>query len=205
MPFIPVLGVVQAEMFFQWDSQLVENVLHFKPVVAGYNTAQLNDLAAALAAWWNTNMKASAYSTVSLTGVKITDLDDVTGQVVDLSSGIPIVGTSVSPSLPNNVTCVFTKRTALRGRSFRGRIYHIGLTEAAVTGNIVSAGSVTGFITSYNLLTTFTAATKVWKLGVISRAFQGAPRVTGVFTECTQFTSDGIIDSQRRRLPGRGN
>lgn len=205
MPFIPANDVLQVELFMSWDSQLIETVLHFKPVVAGFNLTQIGDLGDALVTWWNANLKASAPTTLSLTGVKLTDLTDATASVVDISSGLPIVGTSVSPSMPNNVACVFTKRTAKRGRAYRGRIYHPGLTEAAVVGNTVAAGSVSGFITIYNLLRSFTANTKVWNLVVVSRQFEGQPRLTAEVEKVTGFTSDGIIDSQRRRLPGRGN
>lgn len=205
MPYIPVSDTVMAELFMIWDSQLIETVLHFSPVVAGYNLAQMGDLGDALVTWWGTNIKPGMPTTLSLSGVKITDMASETGPVVDVSTGLPVIGTNASPSLPNNVACVFTKRTALRGRSYRGRIYHPGLCESMVTGNTVLASQVTTNITAYNLLRSFTANTKVWKLQVVSRRFEGADRLTGVTEPVTGFTSDGVVDSQRRRLPGRGS
>jgi len=56
------------------------------------------------------------------------------------------VGTSASPSLPNEVSLVATLRTALAGRQNRGRIFFPGwATNALGAGNVVAAAAVTAY------------------------------------------------------------
>lgn len=200
--YIPV-PCWQIELISLWDSQTVESVLHFT-APSGPTVTDLNNLGLALVNWWTTNIKPNMPTTLQLSDIRMTDLSSQTGQVFDYATGMPVVGTSASPSLPNSVACVFTKRTAQRGRSYRGRIYQYGLTEAAVTNNLLAGSNVSGYITAYNLLRSFSTATMTWTFVVASRYNNGAPRTTGVATPVVNITSDGVIDSQRRRLPGRG-
>ncbi len=39
---------------------------------------------------------------------------------------------------------------------------------------------------------------------IVSYVEDGEPRVTGLVTPVTAYESDGVMDSQRRRLTGRG-
>lgn len=204
MPFIPVPQVCQAELIFRWDNAIVENVHHFS-AEGPFTTAEMVDLGEFLISWWDTNFQTSAPTNLQLINVRLTDLTTETSPVVNVVDGLPLVGSAVAASLPNNVTCVFTKRTQLRGRSFRGRTYHIGLNEAEVTGNTVGSGTISAYVTNYNYLRTFSINDFSWELCVVSRYADHQPRAFGLATPVLTFTSDGIVDSQRRRLPGRGN
>lgn len=204
MPFIPVPQVCQAEMIYRWDNAIVENVHHFYGE-SPFTVTEMTDLGEFLINWWDTNLQASAPTNLQLINVRLTDLTTDTSPVVNVVTGLPLTGSAVSPSLPNNVTCVFTKRTQFRGRSFRGRTYHIGLNEAEVTGNTVGSGTVSAYIVIYNYLLSPTINDFTWELSVVSRYTDNAPRAFGLATAVLTFTSDGIVDSQRRRLPGRGN
>lgn len=203
MPFIPVLGVVQAELVYTWEGQTVETVLHFEPSDPP-TPALMTELGAFLVTWFNTVLKPTMPTTISLVNIKLTDLTTETAPVVNYGTGLPIAGTGASPALPNNVAFVITKRTAQRGRSFRGRIYHPGLMEGSVTGNTVSGSAATAIIGAYDDLLAFSTAGATWTMGVVSRYTNLAPRATGVFTGVVNLTTDGNVDSQRRRLPGRG-
>jgi len=203
MAFIPVPGVVQVELIYQWDSQTVETVLHYDaddPI----DSTEYAAMGAQLVTLWNANLKGAISTPVTLTQIKFTDLSADIGPVLNYSTGLPLVGTLTGPSLPNNCALVITKRTPLRGRSYRGRIYHPGLGEADVTANAVAAARVTALLTAYGALRTFTAGAKNYYMCVVSRYTDNAPRVTGIATRVNGFTTDGMVDSQRRRLPGRG-
>lgn len=204
MPYIPSVNTVQAELIYTWDGQFCETVLHYVPTVLGWTSVELAELGAALVALWNVNIKPSVAATLALTAVTLTDLNTQTGEVYNVASGLPIVGTNASPSLPNNVAIVLTKRTALRGRSYRGRIYHPGLTEGAVVNNNVPSPGIGTIIAGWNAFLSVTTSSHVWKMVVMSRYNANSPRVTATTTQVTGLTSDGSIDSQRRRLPGRG-
>lgn len=206
MPFIPVPDVAQIELIMTWDTQRIENVLHYTKT-GGYELDDLIVLAEAVITEWSAGPRGSMSSAVVLTEVRATDLSDVNGPAAVVTTGLPLAGLITStPSLPNNVAIVMTKRTPQRGRSFRGRLYHPGLVEGEVTSNAVSAGRVTGLISSYNAMISVTdVELDVSTMVVVSRFTNNAPRITGIATPVLNFTTDGLVDSMRRRLPGRGN
>lgn len=204
MAYIPADNVCQAELIFSWNTQIVETVLHFEPD-SGLTPTKMNELGAFLQQWYDTQMQNQHPTTVSLINIKLTDLTLQIGPVVNYSTGLPLVGAGASPSLPNNVALVFTKRTILRGRSYRGRIYHFGLMESMVTDNQVGGANITNLVAIYSLLLNPITATANWDLVVVSRYNNNQPRVTADVTAVTNITTDGLVDSQRRRLPGRGS
>jgi hypothetical protein len=115
------------------------------------------------------------------------------------------VGTNVSPALPNSNALVLTKRTALRGRSYRGRIYVPGLIEGQVTANAVSSAYQTNYLNFWNGLLTITTTQNSFEMVVFSKKQNGSWLAQGILTPVIGFTTDGQVDSQRRRLPGRGS
>jgi len=112
--------------------------------------------------------------------------------------------------LPNNVAVTVSFRTGLSGRFARGRNYVSGLSEDAVVLNTVDSAVLADIQAGYEALQDVASDnTSTWV--VVSR-FSGVdgdgvpiPRVEGVTTPITAvIIVDSIIDSQRRRLPGRG-
>jgi len=204
MAYIPIADVVSAELVYNWDGQVCENVLHYSSNTLPFTPTNMLTLANQLVTLWNANIKVNTSSNCSLTGVTITDLSSAVGPVVLASSGLPVVGTNVSGGQPNNVTCVITKRTAKRGRSYRGRIYQAGLAVNQVTANAVHSATLTAMLTAWGAFQTFTVGAITYRMVVISRQNGGVITNPGTFENVTGFTSDGILDSQRRRLPGRG-
>jgi hypothetical protein len=74
--------------------------------------------------------------------VTYTPLDGVSPSQVQLFG---VAGAEAAEALPSEVALCMTLRTALRGRSHRGRIYLGGFTEALnTTGGIVAAADLTG-------------------------------------------------------------
>lgn len=203
MPFIPVPGVVQAELIYNWNSQVVETVLHFRPSDPPTPTLMI-ELGVEMVTWWSGGLKGFQSNMLSLTQVKLTDLSTETAPVINHTALLPQTATNASPSMPNSVTVAITKRTVLRGRSFRGRIYHPGLVEAQVLNNTIDPPSLVNIIAEYSENIAFTTPGASWVMVVISRQTNNAPRVTGIDTGVLSLSSDGVVDSQRRRLPGRG-
>lgn len=203
MPFIPVPDCVQVELVYLFDTQRCQNVLHYNPNGA-YGPDEMLELGAEMVDWFDANMQPNLATTISLIAVRVTDLATATAPSVEVTSGLPLAGTLSSPALPNNVSCVITKRTVFRGRSYRGRIYMAGITEADVTNNIVAGARLTSWLDAWAIARSMVTTGLEWTMGVVSRFEGGSPRAEGILTPVLGFTSDGVVDSQRRRLPGRG-
>lgn len=204
MAFIPVPNVAQVELVANWDNQVVETVLHYQ-APAAMDGAVLSRLANTAIATWAASVRPLCANNLTLFQCKVTDLTTANSPSVTVAATGSMTGTQSTPSLPNNVALCLTKRTFLRGRSFRGRIYHYALPEAQVTGNAVAGAFVTTVLAGWSALLTLVNADGNWEMVVVSRFTDDNPRSAGIFTPVSDLTSDGIIDSNRRRLPGRGS
>lgn len=204
MPYIPVPNTAQVELVMNWQGQIVQNVLHYVKA-SPWDITQLTELCQACASDWDASLQALMPTTLSLIEVAAIDMSAQDAESVTYSTNLPLVGTNVSPSMPNNVAVCITKRTAKRGRSFRGRIYHPGLIDAYVTGNTVNADAVSGLVSAYSQFLSQGLTGDEANLCVVSRYSNNQPRSEGVATLVTNLTCDGVVDSQRRRLPGRGS
>ena len=191
------------ELIAQMDGQRIVNVLHYVKATP-WNQSHLQQVCASAVGKWITNLKPIVAAAFSLIQVRATDLSSVTGEVVTYSTGLPSAGTVGIAPIPNNCALVITKRTALRGRSYRGRIYHGGLTTSQVTGNAVVTGAINSIQLAWTQFMALSITDDEPLLCVVSRVNEGQRRVTGVATLVTNLTTDGLLDSQRRRLPGRG-
>lgn len=201
MPFVPFPTTVMAELLYTQDGQLMENTLYFD-VGATPTQSNLEVLASELADWWDTNVRANVSNTVTLRAIRVTSLASDTSPVFELPVGL--AGGGTSPAMPNNVTAAIKFLTGARGRSARGRNYLVGLMDEAVLGNTLHATTITNYLNAYDELRDGTVITTgTWV--VASRFTNGAERTTGAVQEVTAVAfTDNIVDSQRRRLPGRG-
>lgn len=205
MPFVPALNTLEARLRFVLDAQITENTLYFQGS-AGVTPALAGTLGGALVTWWNARFKADSSASMGLLEIYMTDLSFQTSFTVSYVTGLPSSGTSASPGLPNNVALCVSFRTGNRGRSGRGRNYVMGLTEADVTTNIVGTGRVNNAVAAYQALIgagTFVAGLQ-WV--VVSRYINKVPRGAALVQPITTaLVVNSVVDSQRRRLPGRGN
>lgn len=202
--FVPVPNVVKAELIFSHSGQTAVNVLHYQaPGVP--SAVNMEDLCEGLITWWDVNMQPLVASSTALTLVRATDLTTQFAQVVEEQQGLPLAGSAAGAVPPSSVTLCMTKRTALRGRSHRGRLYHVGFTSAQITGNSVVTATVNSLLSVYNMLLAISSVDGNYELVVVSYQENNQPLSPGQFTPVVRFTTDGIVDSQRRRLPGRGN
>lgn len=204
MPFQPCPNIAEIRAHYLWAGQNVYNIYHAE-VAGGWNPLLLNDLALDVMPRLE-DILAIQPTTVQLVDVTCTDLSaEDGGQVTAIPAGTGL-GLSTSPSLPNNCSVVIKWTTDTRGRSFRGRTYHVGLTEIMVTGNLLTATAHDDLLDLY---------TTLWgeieeelpnrDFVVLSRIADGVPRVAGVGTQITHIVVEDVLDSQRRRLPGRGD
>lgn len=204
MPFIPVPNTVLVELFFTQDSQQLENTLYFSRADT-WDTTEMTALADAINAWVIANISPLQSNTVLYRGCKVTDLSSATAPAVERTLAVAQAGGLSQPAMPNSTTLAIKFSTAGRGRSSRGRNYIIGLIEDSVVNNNVAASVANSYVTAYSLLngTTVLPTGSFWV--VVSRFLNNAPRTTGIAQDVNNVgLTDTIVDSQRRRLPGRG-
>lgn len=202
MAFIPAARVAQCEVRFQVDGQNVENTLYFQNA-GTVDATNLLALATYLDGWYDIWVKPLQNQSVVFREVYCVDLTTQTGPTATSAINAGDTGGNVAPSGPNNVTIAISFRTAGRGRSTRGRNFWIGLSETDYTLNTVDGGTLAAIIEAYDELRTNPPTDWTW--GVLSRYFNNAPRASGLFQPITAvIATDDTVDSQRKRLPGRG-
>jgi hypothetical protein len=184
-----------------------ENVYHVKKIDG--TAPDPDDIADVFAAWEAAEGNDNRSEQMALNKIKVRDMTTATGAGIERDIIPDIVGQHTNPLLPSNVTAAIKWGTGQMGRSKRGRTYHIGLAEFSVNLDVLVDGVRTGLHANYTALLT-RLATAGYNL-VVASFYSGVdadgkpiPRAAAVVTPITTVTVDPIIDSQRRRLRGRG-
>lgn len=204
MAFIPVQNTCEAQVRMSLDSQFVENTLYFYKAT-GIDATLMTTLGNQLLLWWTTEYAVPLATSLSLREIYLTDLSSQNGPTVTIPAPAPApTGGVGADALPNNVAACISFRTAHRGRSYRGRNYVPALPDTMVTLNEMAPSLQADLVDAYNgLFARATTAAVTWV--VVSRFENGAPRTNGNAEPVTSVVLvDPIVDSQRRRLPGRG-
>jgi len=163
----------------------------------------MNSIGGIFASWENTSAKPIRSTNTAWTSAVITSQEFEAAPGIEYTTGAPIVGTDGGGAMPGNVTVAVRWITALRGRSYRGRTFHIGLTRTACSQDILLPTNA-GFLKScYDALIAALAA-ESFQLVVASYRHENAPRATGLASPIVTSVVEGTLDSQRRRLSGRG-
>lgn len=106
-------------------------------------------------------------------------------------------GQAAAPSSPSNVALCVSLRSGLAGRRFRGRKFFSGIPEGAVANNLIDSTLCTAVVSAIGDLIVELAANNT-PLAIISLVQLTVVEVISVI--CV----DNYVDSQRRRLTGRG-
>jgi hypothetical protein len=203
MPFIPATRVVNAFLDYTGpDDVQLGTSLDF---LCGGTVAEadLDDLGAFLASWFDTEMQPLMTAGYTLQRVKLRDLTAENSFQKDWVGILPLTGAMAGNSLPSNVAWCLKKQTGLAGRSFRGRIYHFGMGEAEVSGNFVDGTYAANVEDAYEYIRqNVTGVGQGFELVVVSYRNNGVDRTAGLATVVTGIVSvDLRVDTQRRRLP----
>lgn len=202
MPSLPpVNGVARCELLYSWDGQTVENVWF---VSGADNSAQtLQDIADQMMDNWRTLIMPVVSEFVVLDRAEVTYLGQEFGNSIIRAAPVDSNGQETSLPLPNNVSICVKLLTDLGGRAHRGRKYHIGLCENQVTFSHLVEPFRTQLETAYQGWID-QMSSSVYSIVIVSYYLQGFLRQTPLVTAVNTCTIDATIDSQRRRLPGRG-
>lgn len=204
MPFVPVPNTIGVQIRMSLDGQFIENTLYFYSG-SGVDVAVMTALGNELLLWWTTEYSSELASLLSLREIYLVDLSSETGPTVTIPAPAPApVGGVGADALPNNCALCISFRAAKRGRAYRGRNYVSGLPDTLVTQNEANTLLTGALVDAYNGLFT-RAATAAVTWVVVSRFAGGLPRVEGNAEPVQSVVLvDNVVDSQRRRLPGRG-
>lgn len=201
-PFIPVPHVFKCEMIYLSNGQRVENVLHFD-IAGEIDIDTPRRMADAINSAYGTTLAAVQNENTTLTLIRVQDLSSEGSFLYERGAGAS--GLLLGAGVPGNVTIVTKFGSGLSGRSTRGRVYNVGLDQGQVAGNqigSVDAGLISAawvdFVTAVNA--DFTGAAHV----VVSYCGGGTWRTEGLVTAVQTYTTELNLDSQRRRLTGRG-
>jgi hypothetical protein len=206
MAFVPTPNVIQVEIRASVSGERCENrvmidVFH-EPTLADM-TSIANIFSTFLAASWIPLLP----STTVITELYLKSLhaQNAPEATFPLPAG-SYTGTASSVALPNNVSFCVSLRSNMTGRSARGRLFWLSLPELAVVGNTVDSTYAANVRSAVQQIDVgMTAAGYEWV--IVSYRTNNAPRVGGpiYFSVNSVTTVDLTVDSQRRRLPGRGN
>jgi len=205
MAFVPVPNTVMVESIYEWNGQVVENTAYFEFTPGAPTAGDVLDLLNEIRTVIQEELMPLLNETIALVRLVGTLLTAIDSLSTTLNVSPPFAGSSAGESLPNNVTYCISFITNARGRSFRGRNYVPGLGNGQVDGNNIVSTTRTALLAYYSTLKAAVSELS-WEMVVVSRFEDGVARTTGVTTPITTFTTfDTVVDSQRRRLPGRGS
>lgn len=204
-PFIPVPNCASCELIYSHAGEVNENVFHVQKG-SPFSLSDLQDLRDSANSWDSATGSTGRISSASLTRIRTKALDTNSSPMEDYSLPTPRPGTLTGVALPLNVAFCVKLATGLAGRSFRGRWYFGNLTHLSLADaghlSLASANAYAGFMTT--LISDL--AGDGFTMVVVSYMADGVFRDEGLPTEITTAVAvDTSIDSQRRRLPGRGH
>lgn len=204
-PFIPAPNTASVEFIYNNTGQISENVIHVEKG-SPFTLAQLQALRGTVDTWDSGQNSHLRTTGVTLFRIRTKALDSLGSPMEDYFLPTPRPGTITSATVPMNVAFCMKLSSGLTGRSNRGRWYagNFGIDNTLDPGHM-TAGSVSGFVGAMNnLLTTLSGAGYTWV--VTSYRTGGAWRTTAHnVAVATVVAVDNVLDSQRRRLPGRGH
>lgn len=171
--------------------------LHFTK--SSFVKADMEDLADRLDTQWAGVWKARMDTNANYIGVTCYDVRTSTGEVVQNTDNAG-AGGAAGDSLPLNVACVVTLRTASRGRSARGRVYMSGFLETDVTDGVFTAAAQTAAYNQINNIKT-NAALGGWTLVIASFQLDGVVQdPANTYPVTSMEVRNGVAATQRRRV-----
>jgi len=208
MPFVPAEDTAMFELVGTYFNQVCENTLYLRDAT-GWTAEKLETAAELLHDWWDINFSQALSDQYGLINIKATDLTSETAPGIEWPITPIAYGKITGGGSPGNVALAVSFKTALRGRSYRGRNFISGLAKSSVVGNTVNSGITANMQTSYGILVNQLELANLEHV-VVSR-YSGVdadgkpiPRTNAVVTPVNAYVINADTDSMRRRLNGRG-
>lgn len=210
MAFIPVPNTAQVNINQTLHAQQVRNTLYFERP-APWSVQSLTALVQDIVNPFIELVDLQLSNNLKYVSVEAFDLTTQSGAYYVDTSMSSNEGEVDGAALPGNAAVVVTFKTAQRGKSFRGRNYVAGIPESNASGNVITAPMQNSLITAYSSMLGALDVDGFDVFWVVVSRYTGggpgvpsAPRAAGISTTVTAVQCNADIDSQRRRLNGRG-
>lgn len=170
----------------------------------GYAIADIEALAGAVDDWVAAEFRPQMPNNYTYVSTDVRGLNSAIDlQATDNASAG--TGAASPTTLSNNAALSVKRGSGFTGRGARGRIYLPPPTPDLMSDdNHISAGGVTAYQTMLVALDAVISGAG-WIPVIVHRVEAGVPlAVAVVFTITEWIVVDNVIDSMRRRLPGRG-
>jgi len=182
------------------SSKQMVNVLGFVKA-GGYNALDIANLADAADAVVQSDYLPLIHGNVHYDGCLARGLENANDFVSLVTAGAGN-GTATGDLLPTNVTLCVTMRSALSGRSARGRFYALPTGASNQAGVNLFSSTYGNALEAFLVALETAAAAQGWTHCIISRFANKVARPTGVtFVVTSNGYRNLIMDSQRGRLP----
>lgn len=210
MPFNEISNCVKCTVNQSFRGQQCLNNLWFLHTAGAVNLVDLTALATGLVSFWATEIMPLLSDDLELVSVLARDYTAENG--LELLAGSTGVSGGGGDAMPNNVAACVSVRTGLAGRHYRGRLYLGGIARATVSENSFADLFIANVSDSFNGITGVAGLAPNWQWVVVAQTQSNPtpppaqiPIPGGIVTPVTNVVFvDNIVDSQRRRLPGRG-
>lgn len=206
MAFVSIANACAVELRFNWQSQRCALTFGFSRS-APFTEANLHTIADLMSVWWTGTARGRMHPGVVLREVYARALDSEAAPSYISTIGAGTAGSfGATAPMPSNVALCVSFRTSQRGRANRGRNYYFGLTIGDMQSNTTMLSqTAVNVIKGYydRLLPGGLSDPTPARWCVLSRQLDGVPGGRAVPITSVSVV-DNIIDSQRRRLPGRG-
>jgi hypothetical protein len=198
MPFIPLPESLRVAMnFSSQGGNNATNVIYVRDALGEPDATRAQELADIIDGWATTGWAPVASNQWTFDSVEVTDASNPEGVSASALPGEP--GDLTASPLPAQDTVALSLRTGKMGRSNRGRLYFVGLTEEAIADGVLQTLAETNIINAYQALRSLLIADD-FSWGVASFVTGGAPRVAGIINPVTDIiVTDSLIDRQLRR------
>lgn len=217
MPFIPALNTAQVKINQQMHGQTVQNVIYVQGP-SGWDSVGLTGLAELVISWWNTYLADQVHADLHLISVFARDMTTEEGAGVEIQAPALSGGNLIAQgALPGNVALAVKFITGLTGPNRRGRNFVSGMAEERVNGNDLTDIGRDGILGAYaslrddlvgagydHVVASFYNGTALQLQPNGETRRKPIPRATALITPINNYTANSQLDSQRRRLSGRG-
>lgn len=203
MPFQPAPNTALIEWIYLLDGQLCENTYHVQQSVP-FTAGDCSMVATIAYDWWTDEMSPTISEDVTLLRTEVKGLDDPTSPFFVRTPGTLSSGGAGVGATPNNVTFAVKHTTALSGRSSRGRWYVVGIPGTLIVASALGLAQAALYVATFVTLDALLVAEGLEPV-IVSRRQNSVvlPEAVNYPITAHSFT-DNTVDSQRRRLPGRG-
>lgn len=199
MAFVPVPDTARVTMnFVGLDGGEACNVIYVGATDSPVSLSQMAMITLVVSQWANDHWRLEAASGWTLTTVEALDASTEDGAYV--VQNVQVSGTRLIDPLPAMNTIAVQLLTGRSGRSRRGRLYHVGLSEEQTLGNYLTPLAADALIACYDALrTAFIEDELQWRVASFQQ--DGVKLATAVTYPISNIQlADRKIDRQIRRM-----